>query len=73
MKNDHKLAHLPVVIFSTSAQQTAIDKTFETGAWLYLRKPDTFNKLRTMLETILIVKANQGFSQPPKADFLINI
>ena len=72
IKTDNRLAHLPVVIFSTSAQQSAIDRTYDSGAWLYLKKPDKFSNLKKVLESILNARRHQKSAQPPKHDFLLN-
>ncbi|HYC85194.1 MAG TPA: response regulator [Chryseosolibacter sp.] len=71
IKHDENLKHLPVIIFSTSAQQAAIDKTYDLGAWFYLRKPETFERLKTLLKTVLDLRNQHNFVQPPKSGFLL--
>ena len=72
IKNDQKLTHMPVVIFSTSAQPMAIERAYQDGAWLYLRKPKTFNSLKAALKVIFEMKMTGNITQPSKEEFLIH-
>jgi CheY-like chemotaxis protein len=49
IKADHKLTHLPIVIFSTSMDMEVVDLLYELGAHFYVRKPPEFSKLKQII------------------------
>jgi CheY-like chemotaxis protein len=53
IKGSSRLADIPVVIISTSALQAAIDATYDLKANFYFKKPDTFVRLKEVLQKIL--------------------
>jgi CheY-like chemotaxis protein len=63
------LSTTPVIILSTSSHSVAVEDVFNHGADLYIRKPDTFKKLRTIVEALIF----QRLSYPKKLEqFLIS-
>lgn len=68
------LKNIPVVIYSTSFHQKDVDRLKEMGATLYLKKPSSFNQLKTLLHKCLSYLAQKP---PEKAilepQFLISI
>jgi len=71
IRGDERLKHLPVIIFSTSTQQWAVDRTYELRANLFIKKPDTFQKLKDIIQRILSTDW-RSFSQVAKEDFLVH-
>ena len=71
IRRDERLKHLPVIIFSTSTQQWAVDRTYELRANLFIKKPDTFQKLKDIIQRILSTDW-RSFSQVAKEDFLVH-
>jgi CheY-like chemotaxis protein len=53
IKRDSKLKHLPVIIFSTSSGNEIVNKMFEAGANLYIRKPNQFSQLIKIIQKTL--------------------
>ena len=53
IRNNRRFDRLPIIIFSTSSQKEAVDAAFARGATFYLKKPDTFDKLKDSLQKIL--------------------
>lgn len=49
IRNVDKLLNIPVVIYSTSFHKKEVETLKETGATRYLKKPSSFNQLKTML------------------------
>lgn len=47
------LAHLPVVMYSSSDRPLSISQAYERGAHLYFCKPSTFNELVAALRELL--------------------
>lgn len=52
IRNNKTFDKLPIIIFSTSSQKEAVHAAYENGATFYLKKPDSFNKLKHALEEI---------------------
>lgn len=49
IRDVEKLSKIPVIIYSTSFHKKEVDKLKEMGATRYLKKPSSFNQLKTML------------------------
>jgi CheY-like chemotaxis protein len=72
IRNTNELKQLPVIVFSTSAQKEAVDIAFERGAKLYLKKPDTFPKLKEILKKLLSMEWKDKGSPVSREDFLVD-
>ena len=72
IRKTDKFKDVPVVIFSTSCQQEAINKMYENGASYYICKPNRFLKLKTSIEHILSIGLKHLFLQPAMKDFVIS-
>ncbi len=53
IRNNEKLKDIMVVIFSTTNNRTAIEKTFSLGANYFVCKPRSFELLKKTLEKVL--------------------
>jgi CheY-like chemotaxis protein len=53
IREEPRLAHLPVIIYSTSSSRKDIDDTFALGANLYVVKPSSFVQIRETIESVL--------------------
>lgn len=73
IRNTPKLKDIMVVIFSTTDNQTAIEKTYSLGANYFVRKPNSFDLLKKAIEKILLFTKPQQSEQPPKENFLLTI
>lgn len=72
IRNTPKLKGIPIVIFSTTANDDAIKKTYEHGANYYIRKPSSFQLLVKVIETVLSLEMRQT-PQTPKEKYLLEI
>ncbi len=72
IKQDKKLQHIPIVIFSTSCQKEAIDNVYDKGADYYVCKPDSFQKLKMVLNTMFSLTAEALHKRPTRENFLIS-
>jgi CheY-like chemotaxis protein len=70
IRNDAKLKGLPVVIFSTSAHPGTIDRMYEGGAHLYIRKPNDFKTLRNVIHHALSIDWDHP-EKPQKESFVL--
>ena len=52
----HHLKSLPIIIFSTSANQRDVDEAFSLGANLYLQKPSGYTLMVKNLEKVLNIE-----------------
>jgi CheY-like chemotaxis protein len=53
IRSDKKLRRLSVAILSTSSSQSEIEKSFEGGANLYIKKPSEFIKLKQIISDVI--------------------
>ena len=70
IREDERLKDLPVIVFSTSTQQWAVERAYELRANLFIRKPDTFQKLKDIIRNILSTDWRTT-SQVTKEDFVV--
>ncbi len=65
-----KLKDIPVVIFSTTASDDAVEKTYNEGANYYVCKPRSFELLVDVIEKVLRLEMWQK-PQPPRELFIL--
>lgn len=63
---------VPVVIYSTAADDKFIRKTFQLGANRYLKKPNSFEVIKSCLEEILQMPANALLQPQHPGDFYVS-
>lgn len=68
-----KLKNIPVVIFSTSCNAGAIDKTYSLGANYYVCKPSSHKLLIKAIETLLELELWGTNKQIQKEKFVLSI
>lgn len=73
MKENPKLMLLPVVIFSTSSFPGNINKVYELGAHLYIKKPNDFVTFKRAIQHVLSINWRQTFAQPPRHEFVLEL
>ena len=70
IRNTPKLKDIPIVIFSTTTNDDAVNKTYQHGANHYICKPHSFELLVKAIETVLTLEMWQK-PQPPKENFVL--
>ena len=68
IKSDPELRSIPIVILTTSKEESDVRMTYETGAASFITKPLTFNEWSKMVETM----GRYWFevaTRPPKASW----
>lgn len=70
IRNNPKLKDIPIVIFSTTANNNAVNKTYQQGATFYISKPHSFPILIKAIETVLALEMWMK-PQPPKEKFVL--
>jgi CheY-like chemotaxis protein len=72
IRNTPKLKDIPIIIFSTTANNDAVNKTYLLGANYYICKPNSFRLLVKAIETVLTLEMMLK-PQPPKGKFILTI
>ncbi len=70
---NHKLKDLCIAIYSTSALEKDIEETFVKGANIYIKKPNDFEELKTILTKVITLNWQYHTSGFNKENFLLNI
>ena len=70
IRNNQRLATLPVVVFSSTTRPANIQTAYEMGANLFLIKESTFNQYSAALTTILSLEWKEP--EKIKAQYCIN-
>ena len=52
IREQESLAHVPVVIFSTSRESGDVKRAYQLGANAYIRKPEEFAQLETVIRVL---------------------
>ncbi len=73
IKSDPRLLTLPVVIFSTSSFPGNINRVYELGAHLYIRKPNDFTTFKRVIQHVFSINWRQTFAQPPRHEFVLSL
>lgn len=72
IKADENLKEIPCVMYSTSNNEKDIADTFNSGANLYVAKPDSFTKIISVLNHIFTLKWRMLFTKTSKESFVID-
>ncbi len=70
---NHKLKDLSIAIYSTSALEKDIEETFIKGANIYIKKPNDFEELKSILDRVININWQYHTSGFNKENFLLNI
>lgn len=73
IKKDSRLKDVVVAIYSTSASEADIEKTFVLGANVYIQKPDNFNKLKKALSEVVTTNWQYQTDRLNKDNFLLRL
>jgi len=73
IKANKKFENLPIIIFSTSSQPSAVELVYQHGAHLYVRKPNDFTNLKKIIHYVLSVNWRNNLLQPSKEKFVLTI
>lgn len=73
IRNNNTLKDLTIAIYSTSALEKDIEETFINGANIYIKKPNDFEDLKTILSKVIIMNWQYHTSGLNKENFLLNI
>jgi CheY-like chemotaxis protein len=72
IRSEKELQHIMVIIMSTSSNKESVERAYNEGADMYIRKPDNFNSLIYAIDECLKRK-NKRPDTPSKDEFLLRI
>lgn len=73
IREDHRIKHIPVIIYTTSFNSKDIDETFYQGATYFLRKPNSFKELKRLLNACIESSFQLSNHKRIKSDFILNV
>jgi CheY-like chemotaxis protein len=73
IKKSHKMSGIAIAIYSTSASEEDIEKTFVLGANVYIKKPDSFIKLKKALSEVVSINWQYHTNSLNKDNFLLRL
>lgn len=73
IRRDVRMDKMPIVIFSTSSQPSAIDQVYAGGAQLYIRKPNDFAQLKKVVQYVLNMKWGPGDFERTREEFVLSL
>ncbi len=71
IKRDNHLKLMPVIIFSTSNDETMINTLFQNGAQHYIRKPGDFKQLKELVKIALDRTFEKTFIPRTRENFVL--
>lgn len=71
IKSSKSLSGIPVIIFSTSYDESIAETLYKQGAHYYICKPADFEELKKVIFRAFSL-LEQSSQQPPQRDFLVN-
>ena len=73
IKASDKMSGIAIAIYSTSASEEDIEKTFVLGANIYIKKPNDFKKLKTLLSEVVTINWQYHTNGLNKDNFLLRL
>ncbi len=70
---NNKLKDLCIAIYSTSSSDEDIEETFVKGANIYIKKPNDFEELKSILDSVITINWQYHNSGLNKENFLLKI
>ncbi len=73
IKSDERFKDIAIAIYSTSASEEDIENTFVSGANVYIKKPNDFNKLKKILSDVVTMNWQYHTDGLDKDNFLLSL
>ena len=71
IKSNKKLQSIPVIIISTSLEQSLIEFLYTNGAHYFIRKPNSYAKLKFVINHAITLLDSEDASQPTLEEFIL--
>lgn len=72
IKNNEKLRHIPVVVFSTSSEKDILERLYHDGANYYITKPKDFGHLKNLILLAINKVAEASPVKPSPVEFVLS-
>lgn len=73
IKQNERLKSIPVIIISTSLESILINALHQNGAYFYIRKPNLFAQLKSLIFNVINAIKKTGAVKPSIEDFVITV
>lgn len=73
IKQSQIFSSLPVIIFSTSFEQSVVNTLYDNGARYFIRKPPDFARFNQIVVYVLRKIFNESANPPLREDFIITM
>nr|WP_321222632.1 response regulator [uncultured Psychroserpens sp.] len=73
IKQEQRFKDMVIAIYSTSASEEDIEKTFVLGANIYIKKPNDFGKLKKALSEVVTTNWQYQTNSLNKENFLLRL
>jgi CheY-like chemotaxis protein len=71
IKGNKKLDKLPVIIFTTSLDQEAVNQLYKNGAHYFIHKPAEFKQIQKLVQNALTLITQESNLQPSRENFVL--
>ena len=71
IKSNKILQSIPVIIISTSLEQSLIEFLYTNGAHYFIRKPNSYAKLKFVINHAITLLDSEDASQPTLEEFIL--
>lgn len=71
IKTTDSMRSIPIVVFSTSMDNTVVDTLYNLGAHYYIQKPGEFKNLKAVIKKAISSFTNDPIPPRTKEDFII--
>ena len=72
IKNNPKLKHLPVIMYTTSVHNDVADVLYSKGAHYFFRKTDMI-EIKNVLHHVLSILIKNNFARPAREKFVLSL
>jgi CheY-like chemotaxis protein len=73
IKLNKKLKQLPVVVFSTSFEQEAVNRLYQNGAQYFIRKPSGFSQYKKIIQQLITLISEGKITKPTMENFVFTV
>lgn len=73
IKASQKMSEIAIAIYSTSASEEDIEKTFVLGANIYIKKPESFIELKKALSEVVSINWQYHTNSLNKDNFILRL
>ena len=73
IRENPRMKNIPIVIFSTTTNEKAIETTYSLGANCYICKPASYQLIKKAIETVLALNLWEQNQRLPKEKFVLAI